>query len=68
MLEAGLGAPLVVTVGQEPALRGARFHCYEFTQPLTQPLTDAAWQAMLKAGQAHGSLSMTLLTLRYVHW
>jgi len=61
VLEAGLGAPLVVTVGQEPALRGARFHCYEFTQPLAQRLTDAAWQAMLKAGQAQGSLSTTLL-------
>ena len=54
VLEAGLGAPLVVTVGQEPALRGARFHCYEFTQPLAQRLTDAAWQAMLKTGQADG--------------
>jgi Protein of unknown function (DUF3160) len=61
VLEAGLGAPLVVTVGQEPALRGARFHCYEFTQALGQRLTDAAWQTLLKTGQAQGSLSTTLL-------
>ncbi len=61
VLEAGLGTPLVVAIGQESALRGARFHCYEFTHPLAQRLTDTAWQALLKAGQAQGSLSTTLL-------
>lgn len=61
VLAAGLGAPLVITVGQEPALRGARFHCYEFTQPLAQRLTDTTWQALLKAGQAQGELSEPLM-------
>ena len=52
VLEVGLGTPLVVTIGLESALHDTQFHCYEFTYPLTQRLTDTSWQALLKAGQA----------------
>jgi len=61
VLEAGLGAPLLVTIGAESAVRGARFHCYEFTQPMSQRLTDALWQDIVRTGQAHGALSTRLL-------
>ena len=77
VLEEGLGYPLAVEAGNElmrqerttggsqppgTALpRGARFNWYEFKQPMDQRLTDEAWQALLKNGQAGASLSLQLL-------
>jgi hypothetical protein len=77
VLEEGLGYPLAVEAGNalvrqesvqgkgqtpRPALpRGARFNWYEFKHPMDQRLTDEAWQALLKNGQAGASLSLHLL-------
>ena len=77
VLEEGLGYPLAVEAGSDlvrresakgggqtpgPALpRGARFNWYEFKHPMDQRLTDEAWQALLKNGQAGASLSLQLL-------
>ena len=77
VLEEGLGYPLAVEAGsdlvrQESAKgggqtpgaalpRGARFNWYEFKHPMDQRLTDEAWQALLKNGQAGASLSLQLL-------
>lgn len=77
VLEEGLGYPLAVVFGSTlwhrdsqqggPAvpgptlLRGARFQWYEFTQPMNQRLTDAAWQQLLQEGKTVPSGSLQLL-------
>lgn len=44
---------VVVSLGGKPYLtRGAVFSYYEFTQPVTERLTDEKWQQMLEDGKA----------------
>jgi hypothetical protein len=55
VLEVGVGRPMrlfvVVPVeGKLQLCQGAMFSYYEFTQPMSNRLTDEQWQAMLKAG------------------
>jgi len=56
-LEVGVGYPLVLYVivpgasGPEMTV-GGMFSYYEFTHPISDRLTDEAWQEMLKNGQA----------------
>ena len=58
VLELGTGDPIPVKYED---LRGARFNCYEFKQPMDQRLTDEAWRKMLKEKAPDGSLSGLLL-------
>ena len=71
VLEAGLGYPLlerrVFKEGNELMVRGGRFNCYQFTQPLQARLSDEAWQALLGdggEGKAPVSWSRELLQLQ----
>jgi hypothetical protein len=55
VLEVGVGRPMrlfvVVPVeGRLQLCQGAMFSYYEFTQPMSNRLTDEQWRAMLKAG------------------
>ncbi|MCC6731418.1 MAG: DUF3160 domain-containing protein [Chthonomonadales bacterium] len=57
VLEAGVGHAVEILVvvpveGKLQLARGAVFAYREFTQPMADRLTDAKWQAMLKAGKA----------------
>lgn len=47
VVEEGIGFPRTVNRRE---LRGARFDCFEFKQPMDKRLTDEAWHDMLKAG------------------
>ena len=56
ILEVGVGNPMViyvaVPIGDEIVLtRGGTFSYYEFVQPMSDRLTDEAWQDMLDAGE-----------------
>ena len=68
VLEAGLGYPLlerrVFKEGSELVVRGGRFNCYQFTQPLQERLSDEAWQALLGDGKAPASWSHDVLQLQ----
>lgn len=57
-LETALGYPVIIN---SKSLRGARFNCYEFKQPLAQRLTDEEWQKRLKDGKTEGSLTEVIL-------
>jgi hypothetical protein len=57
ILEVGVGNPMViyvaVPIGNEIVLtRGGTFSYYEFVQPMSDRLTDEAWQTLLQAGSA----------------
>jgi hypothetical protein len=57
VLEEGVGDPMFIYVaveieGQVVLTRGGVFSYYEFTQPMSDRLTDESWQAMLDAGLA----------------
>ena len=68
VLEAGLGYPLLeqrgFKEGSERVVRGGRFNCYQFTQPLQDRLSDEAWQALLGDGKAPASWSREVLQLQ----
>ena len=56
ILEVGVGNPMIiyvaVPIGDEIVLtRGGTFSYYEFVQPMSDRLTDEAWQDMLDAGE-----------------
>ncbi len=56
VLEEAVGNPLIIYVavyieGQVVITRGGTFSYYEFAQPMTDRLTDEAWQDMLDAGE-----------------
>lgn len=57
VLEEGVGHALPIYVaferdGRRQLARGAAYSYYEFTQPASDRLTDAAWQAMIGTPQA----------------
>ena len=57
VLEEGVGNPMLIFVafpidGQVYLARGGVFSYYEFTQPMSDRLTDEAWQDMLSSGDA----------------
>ncbi|TFG10233.1 DUF3160 domain-containing protein [Candidatus Thorarchaeota archaeon] len=57
VLEEAVGNPMFIYVvvpidGQLVLLRGATFSYYEFKQPMSERLTDEAWQSMLEQGDA----------------
>ena len=54
VLEEAIGYPKSIhyTLGGNAVARGALFTHYEFKHPMSDRLTDAAWQAMLKERQA----------------
>ena len=59
VLEVGVGRPFALYVvveeqGEFRAAVGGAFSYYEFKQPLSDRLTDEAWQTQLKAGEASG--------------
>jgi len=54
VVEEGIGFPRTVN---RKALRGARFDCFEFKQPMDKRLTDDAWYDMLKAGNRPRSIT-----------
>jgi len=58
VVEEAVGNPIVVL---REELRGARFNCYQFKQPLDRRLTDEAWGEMLRQGRVQGSLSEEIL-------
>jgi hypothetical protein len=47
VVEEGIGFPRTVN---RKELRGARFDCYEFKQPMEKRLTDEGWVEMLQSG------------------
>ena len=56
-LEEAVGRPLTIHVivdvaGDLRVTRGAAFSYFEFTQPISDRLTDSAWKEMLDAGEA----------------
>lgn len=57
VLEEGTGYPMLIYVvarieGKLFITAGASFSYYEFTEPISNRLTDEAWQEMLESGQA----------------
>ncbi len=64
VLEEAVGYPLLIYVvvpidGRLVLLRGATFSYYEFRQPMSDRLTDEAWQGMLAEGNAPDMPSWT---------
>ncbi len=54
VLEEGIGFPRTVN---HQGLRGGRFTCYEFKQPMDKRLTDEAWHNLLKTGSRPRSIT-----------
>ena len=59
-----IGETQVFTKDSDLVVRGGRFNCYQFTQPLQARLSDEAWQTLLGDGKAPASWSRTLLQLQ----
>jgi hypothetical protein len=64
VLEEAVGDPMIIYVavyveGQVILARGGTFSYYEFTQPMSDRLTDEAWQEMLDAGEEPAMPSWT---------
>ena len=64
VLEEAVGDPMIIYVavyveGQVILTRGGTFSYYEFTQPMSERLTDEAWQEMLDAGEEPAMPSWT---------
>jgi hypothetical protein len=64
VLEEAVGDPMMIYVavninGEVILTRGGTFSYYEFTQPMSDRLTDEAWQEMLDAGEEPAMPSWT---------
>jgi hypothetical protein len=64
VLEEAVGDPMFIYVafpvdGQVYLARGGVFSYYEFTQPMSDRLTDEAWQNILSSGATPGLPSWT---------
>ena len=64
VLEEAVGDPMIIFVafpvdGQVYLARGGVFSYYEFTQPMSDRLTDEAWQNILSSGATPGLPSWT---------